>query len=134
MIKNRVEVFFYAAKLLLSGGITNTSNSEHITRITESTDGGEGGAEDDFVIRRGATTDGCPRVAQEYLCPCLKVFRKYSYVSVMYRLCIGYPIRRLRKRQHKDTTKFRDIFGIFSGYTRPFPKRVPIPLTGEGRY
>ena len=37
-------------------------------------------------IGRGATADGCQRVAQEYLCPCLKVFRKYSYVSVMYRL------------------------------------------------
>ena len=27
---------------------------------------------------------------------CSKVLRKYSYVSVMYRLCIGYPTRRLR--------------------------------------
>ena len=43
-------------------------------------------AEDDLVIGRGATADGCQRGAQEYLCHCLKVFRKYSYLSVMYRL------------------------------------------------
>lgn len=42
MIKTVLKYFFHAAKLLLSGEIADTSNSEHITRITESTDGGEG--------------------------------------------------------------------------------------------
>lgn len=41
MIKTVLKYFFHAAKLLLSGGIANTSNSEHITRITESADGGK---------------------------------------------------------------------------------------------
>ncbi len=26
----------------------------------------------------------------------------------MYRLCIGYPVRRSRRRRRKDMTKFRD--------------------------
>ena len=43
VIKTALKSFFHAAKLLLSGGIADTSNSEYITRITESTDGGEGG-------------------------------------------------------------------------------------------
>ena len=69
-------------------------------------------------IGRGATADGCQRVAQEYLCPCLKVFRKYSYVSVMYRLCIGYVSVILYAGCGKDSTKTRQNFGIFSGYFR----------------
>ena len=76
------------------------------------------GAEDDFVVGRGATTDGCQRVAQEYLCHCLKVFRKYSYLSVIYRLSIGYPIRRLRERRRKDTTKFRGTQDLSQKETR----------------
>ena len=69
-------------------------------------------AEDDFVVGRGATADGCQRVAQEYLCHCLKVFRKYSYVSVMYRLCIGYVSVILYAGCGKDGTKIRQNFGI----------------------
>ena len=77
------------------------------------------GAEDDFVVGRGATAEGCQRVAQEYLSHCFKVFRKYSYLLLMFCLCSGYPIRRSRERQGKGTTKFRDM----QDHPRPLKRR-----------
>ena len=45
-----------------------------------------------------------PRIFLVYtlLMSCFKVLRKYIYVSVMFRLCIGYPIRRYREGYEKD--------------------------------
>ncbi len=43
----------------------------------------------------------CRRVACPLRIPCCKVLRKYRYVSIMCRLCIGYPIRRYRGKYEK---------------------------------
>ena len=48
-----------------------------------------------------------PRIFLVYtlLMPCFKVLRKYIYVSVMYRLCIGYVSVILYAGIEKDTRK-----------------------------